>query len=86
MGDPFCIACSYSGVDEQLYAAYGCPACNCKPVDGVFYLIGFHGGGELHNRFRESTVFKSKLAALRELSRTNTEGLKLFEVREIANY
>jgi hypothetical protein len=28
--EPECIACTYSGRDEAMYCAYGCPACTCK--------------------------------------------------------
>lgn len=29
---PDCIACTYSGYDDQEYIAWGCPACTCKTV------------------------------------------------------
>lgn len=25
-----CIACKYSGSDDQMYCAYGCPDCVCE--------------------------------------------------------
>ena len=28
----FCIACEYSGRDEQTYAYYGCPECQCREI------------------------------------------------------
>lgn len=32
MSEKECIACKWSGVDDQMYSAYGCPSCTCTPT------------------------------------------------------
>lgn len=28
----YCIACQWSGYDEEMYKAFGCPSCTCRKL------------------------------------------------------
>lgn len=40
MNNPECIACEYSGIDEETYRAHGCPECTCDDYDPTPWCHG----------------------------------------------